>query len=197
MSEYWLWLLPAVLFWVSRLSPAAKWAYGSALLVFIGVVIESIADLTTWIKPESLKKLAEKVGALILILGLAGDLISVGMAQIEAGELNQKAEDARERAAKLEQKAAELSKEVETEKSARVQLQASVAWRRLSREQQATIADHFKRFARPKVVVSYLECQGRSKTRPLGRSKSRPVEHVEDLRFVGEEGVWSEGLRRL
>ena len=30
-----------------------------------------------------------------------------------------------------------------------------------------------------------------------GRSKSRPVEHVEDLGFVGEEGVWSGGLRRL
>src|SRR5208283_4345959 len=36
-------------------------------------------------------------------------------------------------------------------------------------------------------------CQGRSKTRPLGRSKSRPVEYVEDLRFVGEEGVGSGG----
>ena len=42
-----------------------------------------------------------------------------------------------------------------------------------------------------------VSCQGRSKTRPLGRSKSRPVEYGEDLRFVGEEGVWSGGLRRL
>ena len=38
---------------------------------------------------------------------------------------------------------------------------------------------------------------GRSKTRPVGRSKSRPEERVEDRGIVGEEGVWSEGLRRL
>ena len=42
-----------------------------------------------------------------------------------------------------------------------------------------------------------MYCQGRSKTRPLGRSKSRPVEYVEERGFVGEEGVWSGGLRRL
>jgi len=40
-------------------------------------------------------------------------------------------------------------------------------------------------------------CQGRSKTRPVRRSKSRPGEQAGESGFVGEEGVWSEGLRRL
>src|ERR1035438_10899663 len=41
------------------------------------------------------------------------------------------------------------------------------------------------------------QCQGRSKTRPLGRSKSRPVQYGRRPGIVGEEGVWSGGLRRL
>src|SRR5271157_1450587 len=54
---------------------------------------------------------------------------------------------------------------------------------------EATCHQHFR--------WPWPSCQGRSKSRPPGRSKSRPVEYVEDLRFVGEEGVWSGGLRRL
>src|ERR1039458_3586138 len=42
-------------------------------------------------------------------------------------------------------------------------------------------------------LSSGLGCQGRNESRPRRRSKSRPV----DQGIVGEEGVWSGGLRRL
>jgi len=144
MSEYGL-LLRFVL-WVSGLSVAALWAYGSALIVLIGVVIETIADLTEWIKPDRLKKRFEKIGALVLIIGLTGDLISVGKAQIEAGQLNQEAADAKqiaagaqERASKLEKETAQLRKDAEDERLARVKIEAAVAWRSLNNKQQRDI----------------------------------------------------------
>jgi len=73
---------------------------------------QSIADLTDWIEPDSIKKIIEKIGALVLILGLAGDLISVGMAQIEAANLTREADDAKmsaEHAAKAAARANEYA----------------------------------------------------------------------------------------
>lgn len=148
MPEFSFSLLPFAL-WFIGLSVALKWAYGSAFLVFIGVVGETIADLTDWIKDEHLSKKIEKASALLLILGLAGDLVSIGLGQTEIAGLNRET-------AQLRKDAAQLHKEAEVEHSARVKIEASVAWRRLSKEQQSTIADHLKHCAEMKVGVSYM-----------------------------------------
>ena len=39
-------------------------------------------------------------------------------------------------------------------------------------------------------IIDYC-CQGRSKTRPLGRSKSRPVVGCQVVGYSGEKGRWS------
>ena len=41
------------------------------------------------------------------------------------------------------------------------------------------------------------DCQGRIKTRPVGRSKSRPVEYLEGWGLSEEDGVSGGGLRRI
>jgi hypothetical protein len=148
MPEFPSSLLPFAL-WCIGLSVALKWAYGSAFLVFIGVVGETIADLTKWIKDQGARKTVEKASALVLILGLAGDLVSIGLGQTEIAGLNRET-------AQLRKDAAQLHKDAEDERTARIKIEGSVAWRRLSKEQQSTIADHLKHCVGLKVVVSYL-----------------------------------------
>jgi hypothetical protein len=81
--------------WLGSATTGLRWAYGAAFLVFVGVVGESVADLTSWIKDESRRKRIEKASALILILGLAGDLVSVRIGQIEIRDLTRLAGDAK------------------------------------------------------------------------------------------------------
>src|SRR5207249_11771224 len=69
--------------WLESLTIGQWWAYGSAFVVLLGVVGESIADLTEWVKPERKKKRLEKASALILILGLTGDLVAIHISQVE------------------------------------------------------------------------------------------------------------------
>jgi hypothetical protein len=81
--------------WWFALSIGARWAYGSAFIVLVGVVGESVADLTNWIKDTKLKKRVEIISALVLIVGLTGDLISIGIGQREFEALTTEAGDAK------------------------------------------------------------------------------------------------------
>src|SRR5690242_13901961 len=65
----------------------------------------------------------------------------------ETGEANEKAGQANERAGELEKDAATLRKEAEDERLARVKIEASVAWRRLTDQQKAEIGTSLKRFS--------------------------------------------------
>ncbi len=71
-----LWLL-SLWFWLASLSSGALWSYGSAFVVLVGVVGETVTELTEWIKPESRKKRVAKISAFILIVGLTGDLLGI------------------------------------------------------------------------------------------------------------------------
>ena len=75
------WLLSLCL-WLASLSSGALWSYGSALVVLVGVVGETVTELTDWIKPESRKKRIAKVSALVLIVGLTGDLLAIRETQL-------------------------------------------------------------------------------------------------------------------
>jgi hypothetical protein len=43
----------------------------------VGVVGETITELTDWIKPECARKRVAKISAIVLILGLTGDLLGI------------------------------------------------------------------------------------------------------------------------
>src|ERR1039458_3012097 len=88
-----LWLL-SLWFWLASLSSGALWSYGSAFVVLVGVVGETITELTDWIKPEDLRKRVAKISAIVLILGLTGDLLGIRETQIEVASLTKEAGDA-------------------------------------------------------------------------------------------------------
>jgi hypothetical protein len=50
--------------------------YVATFLVIAGVVGETVADLTTWIRSEQRKKRTERLSALLLIAGLAAEIVS-------------------------------------------------------------------------------------------------------------------------
>src|ERR1700722_9540784 len=92
-----LWLL-SLWFWLASLSAGALVGYGSAFIVLVGVIGETITELTDWIKPESLKKRVAKISALILIIGLTGDLLGIRETQLEVASITKEAGDAKKSA---------------------------------------------------------------------------------------------------
>jgi hypothetical protein len=88
---------------------------------------------------------------MILILGIAGELLSAARTSQLSGQIIANIE---ERAADAEQKAGEANKEAkrvtkvaEDERVARVQIQEAIAPRRLTLEQRAAISSRLSRFA--------------------------------------------------
>lgn len=69
-----------------------KLAYLAAGIVLIGVLCEEIPDHTTWINPELWKKSVKRVGAILLILGLAGDVATLVETSAINGDLIRRAE---------------------------------------------------------------------------------------------------------
>lgn len=94
MPIFSLWLV-SLWSWLASLSSGALWSYGSAFVVLIGVVGETITELTEWIKPESARKRIGKISAMVLILGLTGDLLGIRETQIEVASLTKEAGDAK------------------------------------------------------------------------------------------------------
>jgi hypothetical protein len=58
--------------------------YAATVIVVIGVIGESIADLTTWIKVERRKHVVERVSVLLLIAGLTAEIL----AQVQSNNKN-------------------------------------------------------------------------------------------------------------
>jgi hypothetical protein len=69
-----------------------KLAYLAAGIVLIGVLCEEIPDHTTGINFESWKKSVKRVGAILLILGLAGDVATLVETSAINGDLIRRAE---------------------------------------------------------------------------------------------------------
>ena len=130
--------------------------YAGLFLVFVGATVESVVEFTSLIRSSFWKPKIGKAAALVLVVGLALELISssrlsvinrqvVGIlykqaadAQAEASLALRKAddaesrlEDAKERAAKAHERAAHAEKATEEERAARAKLEAQVASKRL------------------------------------------------------------------
>jgi hypothetical protein len=96
---------------------------------------------------------------LFLIASLAVGVISTGlvfwMGSVKEAYLKQSLAQSRERAAHLEKQAAELGKAAEDERTARVELESKVAWRKLDNGTQSDMASHLARFSKEPALVSY------------------------------------------
>jgi hypothetical protein len=107
--------------------------YIGLFLVFLGVTVESLVEFTNLIKSSFLKPRIGKVSALILIVGLALELISSS----RLSAINrQVVETLSRQAADAENRAAHAEKATEEERAARVKLEAEVGHERLSRKHQ-------------------------------------------------------------
>ena len=111
---------------------------------------------------ESWKSFFE-IGALVLLFLTfvfgAGALITASRLNAvqakELSELRLKAVEAGDRATKNEQEAARLAKEAESERIARLELEARVGWRRLGPSAQSEIAAHLAAYAGEPALVAY------------------------------------------
>ena len=79
-------------------------------MVLVGVVGETVTELTDWIRPESRKKRIAKISALVLILGLTGDLLGIRETQVEVAFLTKEADDAKTSAKEAAAAAARANK---------------------------------------------------------------------------------------
>jgi len=159
------------LFWLD----ASEWAllaFGALLVV--GLIVEYYAEHgSRWMK----------VGELLVIIGVAGELLGdggiflfsrhlqtiseqeiaevtkqAGEANQKAGESNERAGKANERASSSEKEAARLRKEAESEHLARVKIEQRLADRTLTRQQVVAIADKLKPFSGQEFeTISYPE----------------------------------------
>jgi hypothetical protein len=118
--------------------------YASTAVLGLGCIGEFLAEFTVVPRDETGKHKLARLSLIVLILGIAGELLGTVrtnqlsgqlIASIEerAGNAEQRAGEANERASANEKEAARLRLQVEQEKIARLQLEKYAAWRHLNR----------------------------------------------------------------
>jgi hypothetical protein len=133
------------------------------LLLVFGAVL-TIGALGEYKKFPRLLRAQHTTFEMLVVVGIAGELFADGGVFVfsrhlqtisesefavlnrDAGEARQKASASDERSKQLEKDAAQLRKDAETEHLARVQLEAKVAWRRLSNKERSDLASALGRF---------------------------------------------------
>jgi hypothetical protein len=126
--------------------------YMSTAIVFIGCVGEFVAEFTSLPKSKELENKLARLSLIVLILGIARELLGAVrtsqlsgrlIANIEerAGKAVQRAGEADERASLDEKEAAQLRELAEKEHLARIKLEKYAAWRTILDKQEALIVD--------------------------------------------------------
>ncbi len=152
------------------------WLFWATLLVVVGLILEYWheipEELAALRRTLSWKPLFVIVGAILITVGVAGELVvqfiasgketelrkandeafsdlnaEAANARKEAGDASERAARAEGRASKNEKEAAGLRKEAESERLARVKIEESVAWRHLSQGQQSKVGNQLRPFA--------------------------------------------------
>jgi hypothetical protein len=156
-----------------------RWEYGeyaSAAIVIAGVVGEFLADFSNvcCIRdiPEHKDKLG-KLATLVLIAGLAAELVCLVNTNVLSGRIiaflgKQAAEavatakrfeaqiaSANSASAEAVARAAEAHRMAESERLERIKIEESVAWRRLTKDQQSKLADRLRPFSGESVLLQY------------------------------------------
>jgi hypothetical protein len=107
--------------------------YVGLFLVFVGVIVESVVEFTSLIKSSFWKPKIGKASALVLIVGLALELISSSRLSVINRQV---VAILSTQAAAAEKRAAHAEKATEEERAARVKLEAEVESERLSGKHQ-------------------------------------------------------------
>ncbi|HXM21064.1 MAG TPA: hypothetical protein VN948_07360 [Terriglobales bacterium] len=139
----------------------------STAIVFVGCVGEFVAEFTPLPKTKETGNELARLSLIVLILGIAGELLSAVrtsqlsgqiIANIEerAGKAKQKAGEADERASANNKEAEQLRKDAEGERLARVKIEEGVAWRRLNDDQRKEFASSLRRFSGQLADCGYL-----------------------------------------
>jgi hypothetical protein len=147
---------------VASLKSAIHWwewfGYASTGVVGLGCIGEFIAEFTSVSKSEHRKHKLSRLSLIILIFGIAGELLSAVRTSNLSGELianieeraanaEQKAGEANDRASANEKEAAQLRKDADAERLERMRLQAAIQPRTLTLQQQKDLADSCRKFA--------------------------------------------------
>ena len=133
----------------SATTTALNWSE-LALLVFGIVLVAGLVGEYRTLEPHSRRM---KFFEMLVIIGVLGELIADGGIFLFSSNLQTIADT---EIAGVNKESAELRKQAAELQMARVKLEASVAWRRLSQRQQSVLSDNLKPFAGPRVGVSYL-----------------------------------------
>jgi hypothetical protein len=104
-----------------------EWAgYVSTAIVFIGCVGEFIAEFTHLLKSVEVEKKLARLSLIVLILGIAGELLSAVRTSQLSGQIianiEERAADAEQKAGEANKEAARLTRVAEDERVARVQI---------------------------------------------------------------------------
>lgn len=145
--EYWHEIPEAV----ATLKQAWSWKplliIAGAILITVGVAGELAVQFIASAKETDLRKANDAV--------FSGLNSEAATARKQAGDAVERASNADERASKNEKEAARLRKLAEDERLARIKIEESVAWRRITKDQQSKIGARLKRFAGQRVRPSY------------------------------------------
>jgi hypothetical protein len=133
--------------------------YISTAIVCVGCVGEFIAEFTSLPKTEEGKHKLARLSLMVLILGIAGELLGTVRTSQISGQLianiEERAENAEQRAREATERAERLRKDAEDERLARVKLESKVAWRKLGPKVQSEIASNLGRFAKEPALIAY------------------------------------------
>lgn len=121
----------------------SRWAERSAYAILVGLAFEVIAVIFVSPKSTTLWFTLVIPNALIWI-GVAGELLFGGRARSASDELSA---EAQERIAQADARAAEANEKAEKERLARVKIEARLAPRHLTSDQQERIASRLSRWA--------------------------------------------------
>jgi hypothetical protein len=152
-------------FWSLSKSTASLWLNVSegVLLFFGGVLV--IGFLGEYSESTRVKKWL-KAFKWMVVIGVFGELIADGgifllsarlqtITDLEVAHSNEEAKKAGERASANEKEAARLRKLAQDESLARLQLEAELAWRRISKDSQSATAAHLVRLPGQLAQISY------------------------------------------
>jgi len=131
----------------------SRWEWfgdASTAIVFLGCVGEYVAEFTLFPKSEGAVKKLARLSLIMLILGIAGELLGTFRTSQISGQI---IADAEQEAGVAKEEAARLKKVAEDERLARVQIEEAIAPRRLTPEQRSEMSSNLSRFSRQPVVA--------------------------------------------
>ena len=132
--------------------------YISTAIVFVGCVGEFLAEFTSLVKSHESRHRLARLSLIILILGIAGELLGTVRTSQLSGQLianiEERAAGAQREAGEANDRASVNEREVEAERTERLKLQAKVAPRRLSSQQKELLARRVSDFKSRSIFIS-------------------------------------------